>query len=113
MAGPGGIDLTARTWNDIAGGFVGAEPKGTLLIGNGLSRAVWDHFSYESLLDRATDEGLPHHLTGAQKQIFDTLGTPNFEPCFRHSTTRSWLRIRSALTQRHSLRTTRPSEAHW
>lgn len=79
MAGPGGIDLTARTWNDIAGDFVGAEPKGTLLIGNGLSRAVWDDFSYESLLDRATDEGLPDHLTGAQKQIFDTLGTPNFE----------------------------------
>jgi hypothetical protein len=79
MIGPGEIDLTARNWNDIAGDFVGTEPKGTLLIGNGLSRAIWDDFSYESLLDRATDEELPQHLSEAQKQIFNGLGTPNFE----------------------------------
>src|SRR5439155_1148624 len=53
MADPGEIDLTVRNWNDIAADFVGAEPTGTLLIGNGLSRAIWDDFSYESLLDRA------------------------------------------------------------
>jgi hypothetical protein len=71
-------DLAIHNWDDIAADFVGDEPMGALIIGNGLSRAIWAGFSYPSLYEEASD-WVEHPLSGADKAIFAGLATMNFE----------------------------------
>ncbi|HWW66341.1 MAG TPA: DUF4917 family protein [Solirubrobacterales bacterium] len=50
-----------------------------LLLGNGLSRHVWGNFGYPSLFDKARQDDVPGSLTGADRNLFETLDTKNFE----------------------------------
>jgi hypothetical protein len=50
-----------------------------LLLGNGASRGVWDDFKYQSLYEMARSERVEHRLTGADEEIFEEMGTTNFE----------------------------------
>ncbi|MDA1062186.1 MAG: DUF4917 family protein [Chloroflexi bacterium] len=51
----------------------------SLLVGNGLSRAVWEGFSYESLFDAARSSDASHQLDKTDVLVFDQMGTRNFE----------------------------------
>jgi uncharacterized protein DUF4917 len=64
------IDGTLARWEEVT-----AERAdwGALLLGNGLSRNVWDGFGYPSLFDRADD------LTAPDRDLFEALATRNFE----------------------------------
>jgi hypothetical protein len=55
------------------------EPWSGILIGNGASQVVSQRFRYASLFDRAASTAVAHALTDPDKQIFNQLGTKNFE----------------------------------
>lgn len=63
-------------WSDIAALYRG----GTVLMGNGASIAVSNHFSYGSLLDHAKNNGL---LTEDVRGIFEFFCTEDFELVLR------------------------------
>lgn len=52
---------------------------GSLLVGNGASRAIWDGFSYSSLFEAACLPTVQNHLTPEAQDVFQRLGTRNFE----------------------------------
>jgi hypothetical protein len=62
-------DGTLRDWQDIAD----FDDWQVLLLGNGLSRNVWDRFGYHRLLDHAAVD----RLTAEDRALF--AGTSNFE----------------------------------
>jgi hypothetical protein len=64
------IDGSLAGWNEV---MSERDDWAALLLGNGLSRNVWDGFGYPSLFDKATD------LTPPDRKLFDALGTKNFE----------------------------------
>jgi Domain of unknown function (DUF4917) len=64
------------TWNAIRGTDV---PWRGLLIGNGASIAVSSSFGYPSLLEVAASPNIDQPLRGGARQLFDALGTTNFE----------------------------------
>lgn len=73
---PANFDGDLRDWADIQAEFAG----GSLLIGNGASCAVWEKFSYTSLYDLAKDAAkVAHPVDAKAQQLFDELGTHNFE----------------------------------
>lgn len=55
-----------------------AEEWEGLLVGNGLSRAVWDGFSYSSLYETAR-LWIDHPLTSEDQALFGAFATENFE----------------------------------
>lgn len=64
------IDGSLARWEEVT-----AERGdwGALLLGNGLSRSVWDGFGYPSLFDKAGA------LTAPDRNLFEALDTRNFE----------------------------------
>ena len=60
---------TLRSWAEVAD----SQPWETLLIGNGLSRHVWEPFDYPKLFDHASAAD----LTEEDRALFE--GSPNFE----------------------------------
>ncbi|MGZ4307903.1 MAG: DUF4917 family protein [Gaiellaceae bacterium] len=50
-----------------------------LLLGNGASIAVAESFAYSSLYEVSQDPGLAHPLPGPSLELFEQLGTKNFE----------------------------------
>jgi len=64
------IDGSLARWEEVT---AERDDWGALLLGNGLSRNVWDGFGYPSLFDKADD------LTGPDRNLFEALRTRNFE----------------------------------
>jgi hypothetical protein len=64
------IDGSLAHWEEVT---AERDDWAALLLGNGLSRNVWDGFGYPSLFDRAGD------LTVPDRNLFEALGTRNFE----------------------------------
>ena len=64
------IDGSLARWEEVT---AERDDWAALLLGNGLSRSVWDGFGYPSLFDKAAD------LTPADRSLFEALGTRNFE----------------------------------
>lgn len=62
-------DGTLRPWQEV----IDSHPWETLLIGNGLSRHVWEPFGYPKLFDHASVAD----LTKEDRALFDR--SPNFE----------------------------------
>lgn len=69
-------DGSLATWQEVAADF-GDRPA--LLLGNGLSRHVWDSFGYHLLFDKAPPGDEPGCLSDTDRSLFETLGTRNFE----------------------------------
>ena len=69
-------DGSLATWQEVAADF-GDRPA--LLLGNGLSRHVWDSFGYPLLYDKAPLGDEPGCLSAADRRLFEVLGTRNFE----------------------------------
>jgi hypothetical protein len=68
------MDATLTDWNNIRAEFT----TGSLLLGNGSSRAVWEPFGYRSLYEQALHQ-VDHPLTRQETRLFTSLGTTNFE----------------------------------
>jgi hypothetical protein len=68
------VDDHLPSWDKVKGPF---EEKGSILIGNGASQAIWGGFGYRSLYDRA--ESVAHPLSSKDTEIFNSLRTENFE----------------------------------
>lgn len=64
------IDGSLAKWEEVA---AVRDDWRALLLGNGLSRSVWNGFGYPSLFDKAAD------LTVPDRNLFESLGTRNFE----------------------------------
>lgn len=64
------IDGSLAHWEEVTDE---RDDWAALLLGNGLSRNVWDGFGYPSLFDKAGD------LTAPDRNLFEALGTRNFE----------------------------------
>lgn len=73
--GSRGEDEDLPPWSDVA---EYTDWTG-LLVGNGSSVVVWPQFGYRSLFDVATSHEVRHPLTSADKNLFEALGTTNFE----------------------------------
>lgn len=69
------MPFTIHNWEDIANNY-----SGTLLLGNGASRAVDARFGYESLVDHAFNHGL---LTDDVQSLFRFFQTEDFELVLR------------------------------
>lgn len=54
-------------------------PWNAVLIGNGVSRAIWEPFGYQSLYELARDQSQKYPLHAEDEAVFDWLGTRNFE----------------------------------
>ena len=70
------IDGKLIEWNSIK------EPYqwSGILIGNGASINVWNHFNYSSVFSKATTGDVLHPLTDEDQRLFDALGkVTNFE----------------------------------
>ncbi len=63
------IDGSLANWEEVT---AERDDWAALLVGNGLSRNVWDGFGYPSLFDKAGD------LTAPDRNLFEALGTRNF-----------------------------------
>lgn len=63
------IDSRLSAWSQLP-----LESWRTLIVGNGLSRNLWEGFSYDSLYSQAV-------LGLEARSIFNELGTSNFEQC--------------------------------
>lgn len=50
-----------------------------ILLGNGASRAIWDHFAYSSLYEVASEYIPNHKLDDLDQGLFESLETTNFE----------------------------------
>jgi hypothetical protein len=64
------IDGSLARWEEVT---AERDDWAALLLGNGLSRNVWDGFGYASLFDKAGE------LTAPDRRLFEALGTRNFE----------------------------------
>jgi hypothetical protein len=64
------IDGSLARWEEVT---AERDDWAALLLGNGLSRNVWDGFGYPLLFDKAGD------LTAPDRNLFEVLGTRNFE----------------------------------
>ena len=64
------IDGSLARWEEVT---AERDHWGALLLGNGLSRSVWDGFGYPSLFDKAGA------LTAPDRNLFEALDTRNFE----------------------------------
>jgi hypothetical protein len=64
------IDSSLANWEEVT---AERDDWAALLLGNGLSRNVWDGFGYPSLFDKAGD------LTAPDRNLFEALSTRNFE----------------------------------
>ena len=65
-------------WPDLGWDEQGHDPRPSLLIGNGFSQNIWPGFNYNSLFEKASENG-PDSLTGADVSLFNHLNTSNFE----------------------------------
>lgn len=63
-------------WQEVRDGF-----KGTLLIGNGASQAIYNEFSYSNIHKRASELG---NITPDVCKVFDSFNTKDFELVLRH-----------------------------
>jgi hypothetical protein len=70
MAGGHPIDGSLPRWDAVR---EERDDWSALLLGNGLSRNVWEGFGYPSLFGKATA------LTAPDRRLFEALGTKNFE----------------------------------
>ena len=69
------LDSSLKSWEEIKGQFQKAE----LLVGNGLSCAVWDKFKYPSLYEKSVSNS-NHPLSKLDIQLFKDWGADgNFE----------------------------------
>ena len=69
------LDSPLKSWEEIKGQFQKAE----ILVGNGLSRAVWDKFEYLSLYEKSVSNS-NHPLSKLDIQLFKDWGADgNFE----------------------------------
>lgn len=50
-----------------------------ILIGNGASIAIWNHFSYSSIFSKSATDEIKHPLLEKDQNLFNALGTTNFE----------------------------------
>ncbi len=77
MASLSGSNLDAKleTWNDVVND---GEYSG-LLVGNGMSCAIWNGFSYSSLLEVAKNQNHEAKLEPEDMRVFYEFGTCNFE----------------------------------
>lgn len=64
------IDGNLPHWREVT---AESDEWAALLLGNGLSRNVWDGFGYPSLFDKANG------LTVPDRKLFEALSTKNFE----------------------------------
>jgi len=71
------VDDYLEDWDEIKDEFQRAESG--ILLGNGASRAVWDHFRYDSLYELACLDDGYGNLDAADRRLFDEMGTRNFE----------------------------------
>src|SRR6266567_1612882 len=69
------VDATLEDWNNIKEGYNSSG----LLVGNGASRAIWDDFRYSSLYNKAKSKYIEHPLLQADKAIFKSMKTKDFE----------------------------------
>jgi len=69
------VDATLEDWNNIKEEYNSSG----LLIGNGASRAIWDDFRYSSLYNKAKSKYIEHPLLQADKAIFKSMKTKDFE----------------------------------
>jgi uncharacterized protein DUF4917 len=70
------IDDSLATWQEVTAEYDGWAG---LLLGNGLSRNVCRDFGYPSLFEKARQDAGPGSLTRADRGLFETLDTQNFE----------------------------------
>ncbi len=70
------IDGSLARWQEVT---AERDDWSVLLLGNGLSRHVWSNFGYPSLFDKAQRGDRPGSLTVADRNLFETLDTRNFE----------------------------------
>lgn len=82
------IDGSLARWEEVASE---RNDWAALLLGNGLSRNVWDGFGYPLLFDKAGS------LTTPDRDLFEVLGTRNFERVLRELA--SAIRMAEALGQ--------------
>ena len=68
------VDENLSNWEDLTD-----IPWSGILIGNGASCALWNRFAYTSLYDRASSNEVSEPLSDGAVQIFNSLGTHNFE----------------------------------
>lgn len=68
-------DEQLGSWRDLENKF--ARPG--LLLGNGASIAVADSFGYSSIYEKAKDPELDNPLSPDDVEVFDALGTTDFE----------------------------------
>lgn len=59
-----------ESWDTIKGEFSGSS----IIVGNGLSMNLWRGFGYKDLFEVA-------NLSQVEKELFESLGTSNFEDC--------------------------------
>ena len=69
------IDGSLVRWQEVT---AECDDWAALLLGNGLSRHVWDSFAYPSLFDKAKRDGVDG-LAGPDRALFQALETKNFE----------------------------------
>lgn len=69
------LDEQLVSWNELTS----AKEYTGLLLGNGASLSVWDGFSYPSLYEVAQNENPINRFATADINLFDSLGTKNFE----------------------------------
>jgi hypothetical protein len=69
------VDAELMSWHDLEERHAWSG----ILIGNGASRTVWEKFRYESLYQTAKTSNIEHQLSLEDRQIFEQLGTENFE----------------------------------
>lgn len=70
------IDGSLATWGEVT---AECDDWSAVLLGNGLSRHVWRSFGYPSLFDKAQQGETSGSLTRADRSLFTTLDTKNFE----------------------------------
>lgn len=51
----------------------------SILVGNGFSRNIWEHFAYSSLFKALAEDDDCHNLTDDALRLFTSLNTHNFE----------------------------------
>lgn len=62
-------------WSQVRSRF----ERGSILIGNGASRVIWEKFAYSSLFERACSDDIANPLDADDRALFASLGTSNFE----------------------------------
>jgi hypothetical protein len=70
------IDDSLAPWPELTAEY---DEWSGLLLGNGLSRNVCGDFGYPSLFEKAQEGGALGSLTSADRSLFETLDTQNFE----------------------------------